>query len=302
MADTTTTTYGLTKPEVGASADSWGDKINTNLDTLDDLLDGTTPIAPNLTASSWKVGGTAVTATAAELNKLDGLTSSTAELNSLASSGITAARMLELSNFAGTFALPASDGTASQVIVTDGSGNLSFATQSGGSGGAVVKAKIFDAAGVSASSSDWATVYWNEKNPSSGSGTDTTPNFVQDSSDNWTLITYMIPNALYGKFSGTSGTFSLQLKSTTSSAPTSANRSLITTTEYSTDYNLQTDTSGADFNKHSIHVQVLTRVTTTTYFDLYALLGSGSFMSLGNATGSGTADLNGFMMFEELSF
>ena len=302
MADTTTTTYGLTKPEVGASADSWGDKINTNLDTLDDLLDGTTPIAPNLTASSWKVGGTAITATAAELNKLDGLTSSTAELNSLASSGMTAARMLELSNFSGTFALPASDGTASQVIVTDGSGNLSFATQSGGSGGAVVKAKIFDAAGVSAASSDWATVYWNEKNPASGSGTDTTPNFVQDSSDNWTLITYMIPNALYGKFSGTSGTFNLQLKSTTSSAPTSANRSLITTTEYSTDYNLQTDTSGADFNKHSIHVQVLTRVTTTTYFDLYALLGSGAFMSLGNATGSGTADTNGFMMFEELSF
>jgi hypothetical protein len=122
MADTTTTTYSLVKPEVGASEDTWGAKINTTLDTLDDLLDGTTAIAPNL--SALKVAGVAVTSTSAELNILDGVTSTTAEINLLDGVTATTAELNILDGVTATAAeLNALDGitaTVTELNYTDG--------------------------------------------------------------------------------------------------------------------------------------------------------------------------------------
>ena len=153
MADTTTTTYSLVKPEVGASTDSWGLKWNNNLDSIDNLLNGTTAIAPNLTAGSWEISGTAITATAAQVNFLTGVTSAVqTQLDAKAllgaNSDITSLTGLTtpLSVAQGGTGLNAI-GSAAQVLTVNSAGNaLEFAAIPTVANGSISTAEIADSA------------------------------------------------------------------------------------------------------------------------------------------------------------
>lgn len=97
-----TTNYKFNKPVVGADSDSWGGELNENWDKVDSLLYGASytdgdsqtveRIQPDLSQGNWAVNGTAITATAAQLNNIP--SAITGAATSITSSNLTTGRVL----------------------------------------------------------------------------------------------------------------------------------------------------------------------------------------------------------------